>query len=325
MTIGAGTRPTPSPIGFGAMTFGDQVGPDEAERMLRRCLDEGVTHLDTANSYTDGASEEMLGRLLGSRRDEVVLATKCGNPHGDGPAYQGLSGSAIRSALEDSLRRLRTDYVDLFYFHLPDGRTPLEESLAAADELVRAGTVRALGVSNYPAWEMCQQQWIADVRGYQPVGVSQMMYNLLARRLEDEYAPFAASFGLATVVFNPLAGGLLTGKHRRSDDAVGGRFSKSRYRERYWKDELFEAVERLEVVARESGTTVRDLALRWVRHRPVVTTVLIGASSDRQLEQNLVSLQAPPLDADVLAACDEVWEGLRGVAPRVDKTRMTDR
>lgn len=314
-----------SPIGFGAMTFGDGVGPEEAARMVRTCLDAGVTHFDTANSYTGGASEEMLGKLLQPHRDEVMLATKCGNPHGAGPAYQGLSRGAIMAAVADSLRRLRTDYLDLLYLHLPDGRTPLEESLAAADELVRAGTVRAVGVSNYPAWEMCLQQWIADVLGLQPVGTTQMMYNLLARRIEDEYIPFAARFDLATVVFNPLAGGLLTGKHHPDVAVERGRFTNARYRERYWKESLFDAVDRLVEVAADAGTDVRDLALRWLRWRPGVTTVLVGASSHRQLEENLRSLRSPALDDEVLVRCDAIWEGLRGAAPRYDKTRMTDR
>ena len=314
-----------SPIGFGAMTFGDQVGPDEAERMVRTCLDAGVTHFDTANAYTGGASEELLGKLLRPHRDEVVLATKCGNPHGDPERYRGLSPGAINAALEDSLRRLGTDHVDLYYFHLPDGDTPLEASLVAADELVRSGKVRALGVSNYPTWEMCRQQWIADVRGLVPVRTAQMMYNLLARRIEDEYATFATEFGFATVVFNPLAGGLLTGKHRRDDAVVEGRFSNPRYRERYWKEQLFDAMDRLTEIAEQAGTDVRDLALRWVGSRSLSSSVLIGASSHRQLEENLASLQGPSLTADTMAACDEVWELVRGSAPRYDKTRMTER
>jgi aryl-alcohol dehydrogenase-like predicted oxidoreductase len=314
-----------SPIGFGAMTFGDQVDVDEAQRMVKTCLEAGVTHFDTANSYTDGEAERILGKAVRHHRSEVLLATKVGNPHGDPPRYKGLTGPAIVAALDDSLRRLGTDYIDLYYFHLPDGNVPLEESLGAANELVASGKVRALGVSNYPAWEICEQLWIADRQGFVAPTAVQMMYNLLARRIEEDYAPFAERFGLATIGYNPLAGGLLTGKHARGRQPGDGRFRNPRYRERYFKDDLFEAVERLSEVAREAGTDIRSLALRWVASRPCVSTVLVGASRHQQLEENLRSLQAPPLAGDVLERCDAVWEHLRGAAPRYDKTRMTAR
>jgi aryl-alcohol dehydrogenase-like predicted oxidoreductase len=290
--------------------------------LRQRMADAGVTTFDTANSYTAGESERLLGKLLAGRRDEVCIATKVGNPTGEGPLDRGLGRGAIRKALDASLRRLGTDYVDLYYLHLPDGSTPLAETLAALDELVSAGKVRWIGASNYPAWELCEMRWLADRNGWQPVGTVQAMYNLLARRIEDEYAPFARRVGMATVVYNPLAGGLLTGKHRPDGAVAGTRFASARYRERYWNAQQFAAVAELAAIAADAGTDVRDLALRWLRAQPVVTTVLLGASRVEQVRANLESLESPPLDADVLARCGEVWAGLRGVAPRYDKTRM---
>lgn len=316
-------RATISPVSFGAMTFGDQVDTDdEARRMVDACLDAGITMFDTANSYTGGMSERMLGRVIAPHRDDVVIATKVGNPVGDGPTDSGLSRASIVSSIDDSLRRLGTDRIDLFYFHLPDGSVPLGESLEAVNELAEQGKIRAFGVSNYPAWEICEQLWIAERDGFIPPTVVQSMYNLIARRIEDEYVGFAEHVGLATVIFNPLAGGLLTGKHRPGGEVTEGRFSNPRYRARYWNEEQFEAVEALSTIAEEAGTDLRDLALRWVLAQPVVTSVLVGASRFSQLEENLASLGRPPLDAEVMARCDEVWSSLRGVAPRYDKTRM---
>ncbi|GAA2870710.1 aldo/keto reductase [Nonomuraea rubra] len=300
---------------LGTMTFGDTVDPATAARMLDLALDAGVTGVDTANGYAGGAAEEILGTLLRGRRDRVVLATKAGIPHPDAAGHAPLSPAGLRLALEGSLRRLGTDHVDLFYLHQPDRATPLESTLATVAELMAEGKIGELGVSNYAAWQIAGMS-------PRPV-VAQQLYNLLARRVEDEYAEFAVTSGLRTMVYNPLGGGLLTGRHRFDQTPATGRFGDSRlaamYRERYWDAELFKAVEALGSIALEAGLPLPELSLRWLLGRPMVSAVLLGASSPAQLRANLAALAAGPLPAEVAAACDTVGDALRGPMPAYNR------
>jgi aryl-alcohol dehydrogenase-like predicted oxidoreductase len=274
---------------LGTMTFGDTVDADTAGRMLDLALDAGVTGVDTANGYAGGAAEEILGTLLRGRRDRVVLATKAGIPHPDAAGHAPLSPAGLRLSLEGSLRRLGTEHVDLFYLHQPDRATPLESTLAAVAELMAEGKIGALGVSNYAAWQIAGMS-------PRPV-VAQQLYNLLARRIEDEYAEFAVTSGLRTMVYNPLGGGLLTGRHRFDRAPETGRFGDSRlaamYRQRYWDTELL--------------------------GKPVVSAVLLGASGLGHLRANLAALAAGPLPAEVAAACDAVGGALRGPMPAYNR------
>ena len=310
---------TSSRLVLGTMTFGSQVDEAAASQMVARALDAGITHLDTANSYNDGRSEEIVGRALGSRRDEVVLATKVFNRFGPGADEQGLSAPAVRKAIDASLRRLGTDHVDIYYLHQPDWTVPIEETLGAMAELVTAGKVRHVGVSNYAAWQICEVRNLAERNGWPPVVVSQQMYNLLARSIEDEYAAYSERAGLADVVYNPLAGGLLTGKHQYDAAPTAGRFTNEMYRDRYWTKGQFEAVSRLGEAAAGAGLSLIELSLRWLLSRPVVDAVLLGASSLGQLEANLAAAEGPALDEDTLAACDAVWRELRGPIPRYNR------
>jgi aryl-alcohol dehydrogenase-like predicted oxidoreductase len=305
-----------SRLGLGTMTFGDQVGQDEAERMVRLAVDRGVNFIDTANVYAKGQSEQLLGRLLSGRRDEVVLASKVGIPVDEGDR-RPLSAEAVRFAIESSLRRLRTDHLDLYYVHQPDPRTSFDETMGAMDGLVQEGLVRHIGVSNYAAWQIAELRCMATSTGSYPlVEVAQQPYNLLSRDLEREYADFARHAGVATVAYNPLAGGLLTGKHRGARvPGESGRFAWKMYRERYWSDEQLAAVDALWDVARDAGLDLLQLALRWVSGRDTTSVVLLGASSYDHLEQNLRAADEDPLHADVLAACDRVWDRLQGAAP----------
>ncbi|MGP3933729.1 aldo/keto reductase [Nonomuraea sp. KM88] len=304
----------PEPV-LGTMTFGDTVDAGTAGRMLDLALDAGVSGVDTANGYAGGAAEEILGELLRGRRDRVVLATKAGIPHPDTGEHAPLSPAGLRASLEGSLRRLRTDHVDLFYLHQPDRATPLEDTLGTVEQLVAEGKIGELGVSNYAAWQ---------IAGIVPRPVlAQQLYNLLARRIEDEYAEFALAAGLRTMVYNPLGGGLLTGRHRFDQAPEAGRFGDSRlaamYRRRYWDAELFRAVEDLGAIARAAGMPLAELSLRWLSGRPVVSAVLLGASSPAQLGANLAALAAGPLPADVAAACDAVGDALRGPMPAYNR------
>ncbi len=283
---------------LGTMTFADTVDEGTAKEMLDVALTHGVTAVDTANAYAGGATEELLGTLLAGRRDEVELASKVGMPHPDAGDDALLSPVAVRRCVEASLRRLRTDRLDLLYLHQPDRSTPVEDTLAAVAELVAEGKVRSFGVSNYAAWQIADVEAAADRVGAPRPVVAQQLYNLLARRIEEEYVEFAAVHRLATMVYNPLGGGLLTGRHRFSERPSEGRFGSSRlaemYSQRYWDEQLFDAVERLRAVADGAGLPMAELALRWTAHRDVVDSLLLGGSRAEQLQQNLQALAAGP-------------------------------
>jgi aryl-alcohol dehydrogenase-like predicted oxidoreductase len=310
-----------SRLSFGTMTFGGQTDEAEAARMLDRALDAGINFIDTANAYNQGRSEEILGRLLRGRRDKVILATKVFNKMGDAPDDRGLSRAALRKALDASLQRLQTDCVDLYYLHQPDWATPIEETLEAMEEQVRAGKVRYPAVSNYAAWQVCEILCLCEKRGYKPYRVSQPMYNLLARGIEEEYLAFCRRFGVAVVPYNPLAGGLLTGKHRRDAGPISGtRFDgNTMYLDRYWHDDYFAAVEDLKIVARDAGLSLLALAFRWLLSQPAVDSIILGASRLEQLEENLKACEGPPLDEATLKRCDDVWKRLRGITPKYNR------
>jgi aryl-alcohol dehydrogenase-like predicted oxidoreductase len=308
------------PLVLGTMTFGAQVDPAAAAVMLDRCLDAGITAVDTANVYAGGRSEEILGELLAGRRDRVVLASKVGLPTDEAGDDPPLSPAAVRRCLDASLRRLRADHLDVYYLHAPDRRTPVADTLAALDDAVRAGKVRRIGVSNYAAWQLADLIATAAAAGLARPVVSQVLHNLLGRRIETEYVECAAAHDVLSVAYNPLAGGLLTGKHDRTAAPAGpGRFGGSalgpQYRDRYWHDATFAAVADLAGIAGGAGLTLVELAYRWLRDHPATGAVVLGASNPAQLDANLAAAAGPALGADVRAACDEVWARLRGPAP----------
>lgn len=318
-----GTDLETSPLVLGTMTFGGQVDKSAAARMVQRCREAGVTLFDTANVYTDGDSERILGEVVAPYRSEVLIASKVFNATGPGADERGLRRDAIGKALDASLRRLGTDYLDVYYFHLPDREAPLEESLEAMQDAVAAGKVRHTAVSNHAAWQVAEIRCVQERHGWPRVHISQPMYNLLARRLEDEYAEFSQRYEMFNIVYNPLAGGLLTGKHSNPGrPQEGTRFAGDMgemYRGRYWNDAQFEAVHDLERIASQAGLTLVELAFRWLLGRPVVGAILLGASSPDQLAANLDAAEGPALTPDVQEACDEVWARLRGAAPKYNR------
>ena len=302
------------------MTFGGQTGEETAARMIALCRDHGINFLDTANAYNRGASEEMLGRLLSGCRQQFVLASKVRNKMGDEPDMQGLSRAAILRAVEDSLRRLKTDYLDVYYLHLPDYSVPIEETLEAMNELVRQGKVLHVATSNYSGWQVVEMFWISERKGYRPPYISQPMYNLIARGIEQEYLPMCRHFGVSNFVYNPLAGGLLTGKHRPEAPIEGTRFDKNQmYLDRYWHPSDFNAVDQLREIADKAGRSLTSLALNWLYHHTVAEGIILGASKIEHLEQNLSVLGDGPLDEATLAACDQVWNTLRGPTPKYNR------
>ncbi|MGA3019048.1 MAG: aldo/keto reductase [Bryobacteraceae bacterium] len=305
---------------YGTMTFGKQSDQALSTRLVDRLIDQGINFFDTANMYSAGVAETMLGNALKGRRDSVVLASKVRFKMGDGADEEGLARAAILKAIDLSLRRLQTDYLDLYYLHAPDWNTPIEETLETMDRLVRAGKVRYPAVSNYAAWQVVEIHSISERRGYQAPHVSQPMYNLLARGIEQEYQAMCKRFEVATVVYNPLAGGLLTGKHRHERPIPGTRFDANRlYLDRYWHPAYFDAVERLKAIAEGAGRSLIDLSLNWILHHTPTDCIILGASTMEQLEQNLEALGKGPLPADVVAACDGVWNNLRGITPQYNR------
>ncbi|MCJ7504354.1 MAG: aldo/keto reductase, partial [Acidobacteriia bacterium] len=269
-----------SRLSFGTMTFGSQTDEATARRMVDRCLEAGINFLDTANIYNQGRAETILGQALAGRRSKVVLATKVRGKMENAPDETGLSRAAIYKAIDSSLRRLATDYVDIYYLHQPDYDVAIEETLAALDELVRAGKVRYPAVSNYAAWQVGEIHWICERQGFKPPYISQPMYNLLARGIEEEYLPFCRRFGVAVVPYNPLAGGLLAGKHARArEPSAGTRFDGNKlYLDRYWHDDYFAAVEELAAIARAAGKTLVELSFQWLLSQPQVDSIILGAS-----------------------------------------------
>src|ERR1700675_893315 len=309
-----------SRICLGTMTFGSQTDEDSATRMINLCNESGINFLDTANVYNKGASEEMLGRVMGSRRRNFVLASKVRNKMGDAPDLVGLSRPAILRAIDDSLRRLRTDYLDLYYLHLPDYSVPIEESLDAMNEVVKQGKVRYLASSNYSAWQMTEMCWIVERKGYQAPWVAQPMYNLIARGIEQEYLPMCKHFGVSNIVYNPLAGGLLTGKHKRDAPIPGTRFDKNKmYLDRYWHQADFDAVDQLSQIAQKAGRSLLSMSLNWLYHHTATDCIILGASRVEHLEQNLAALRDGPLAAETVQACDQVWAELRGPTPKYNR------
>ncbi len=310
-----------SRLSFGTMTFGSQTDEATARRIMDCCLDAGINFIDTANVYNRGAAETIVGKTLKGRRDKVILASKVRGKMGDAPDEEGLSRAAMRKAIDASLQRLGTDYVDLYYLHQPDYAAAIEETLETMQELVRAGKVRFPAISNYAAWQVTEVNWICEKKGYQPYFISQPMYNLIARGIEEEYLPFCKRFGVAVVPYNPLAGGLLTGKHSSAGGPTAGtRFDGNKmYQDRYWLDDDFAAVEELRRIAKEAGKTLVQLALQWLLSQPVVDSIILGASRLEQLQENLKAAQGGALDQPILSRCDAVWKRLRGITPKYNR------
>lgn len=288
-------------LSFGTGTFGGQ-GPlfsawgtsdvAEARRLVDLCLDAGVTLFDTADVYSNGASEEILGAAIRNRRDDVLISTKTGLPMGDGPQDWGASRARLIRAVEDALRRLGTDYIDLLQLHAFDASTPAEEVMGTLDRLIAAGKIRYAGVSNYPGWQIMKSQAIADRYGWPRLVALQVYYSLIGRAYEAELMPLAADQGLGALVWSPLGWGRLTGKIGRDRPIPAG--SRLHETEQFAPpvetEQLYRVIDALEVVAAETGKTVPQVAINWLLRRPTVSSVIIGARNEDQLRDNLGAL-----------------------------------
>ncbi|HET7306763.1 MAG TPA: aldo/keto reductase [Gammaproteobacteria bacterium] len=297
-----------SEIGLGCNNFGGRIDLDASQKVVHAALDAGINFFDTADTYGNkGGSETFLGRILGDRRKDVVLATKFGSVMDEARGLRGASRRYIMRAVEDSLRRLGTDWIDLYYIHWPDPHTPINETLRALDDLVHQGKVRYIGSSNFPAWQVVEAEWVARELGTNHFVCAQNEYSLIERDVERELLPALAAYHLGMIPYFPLASGLLTGKYRRDKAAPeGSRLAQwSQLGDRYMTDQNWNRIERLQAFCAERGRSLLELAFRWLLAHPQVASVIAGATKPEQMAQNAKAADWV-LTADDVAAINEL-------------------
>ncbi|HSD41413.1 MAG TPA: aldo/keto reductase [Burkholderiales bacterium] len=334
-----------SALCLGTMTFGKQVDEPTSLGIIERALDLGVTFIDTADMYVNGVTEQIVARAIKGKRDSVVLASKGGHVKklapkygeqkisgpidlarpapfrpweagaGTGPNDMGLSRKHLMQALEGSLRRLGTDYLDLYYAHMPDYDTPLDETLRAMDDMVRQGKVRYIGCSNFRAFQVAKALGISDKQNLARWDFVQPPFNLLARDVEYELLPLCREEGVGVCPFSPMAAGLLSGKYEKDKALLeGARYSLGHwgytYNKPYWSDANFAAIEQYRKIAAEAGVSLSRFALAWVLANPAITAIVNGSTSIRQLEDNVAATDVKLAPA-TLKACDDVWRSFR--------------
>ena len=308
---------------LGTMTFGLQCEEPLSHAILDKAAEGGIDFLDTADVYplggggnTVGRTEEIVGNWLAGKRHDYILATKCVGRTGRRHWDQGMSRKHILDAIDASLKRLQTDYVDLYQLHSYDPTTPLDEALEALDTVVKSGKARYVGVSNWPAYKVARGVGRAEVKGLAGITSVQPRYNLLFRTFERDLLPLAHEEGIGVIPYNPLAGGMLTGKHAKGAPPEGTRFTLgnagARYQERYWHDREFESVETLRGVAAEAGLSMATMAVSWVLANKAITAPIIGASRPEQLADSLAAA-ATPMPADLKARLDDLTHEWRSV------------
>ena len=315
-----------SSLCLGTMTFGTQADEATSVDILDTAFDAGITFIDTADMYPNGQdgelaglTEEIIGRWMTSRgrRDDVILASKFWAPMGPNPWNRGATRKHVIGALDASLRRLQTDHLDLFQIHFFDSETPIDETLRALDDMVRAGKVHYIGCSNFAAWQLAKAVGRSEALGISRYESVQPRYNLLFRDIERELLPLCRHDNIAVMAYNPIAGGLLTGKHQPDTGPTEGtRFTlgsaSKRYQERYWADDKFDVVEAMRPLAAEAGMSLAQMAVGWVLANPDVTVPIVGASSSGQLA-DAVAAAAAPLDAELKTRLDELTHHYRAV------------
>ena len=303
-----------SPYALGAMMFGRIGNPDhdDSARIIHKALDAGINFIDTADAYSQGESEEIVGHAIKGRRDSLVLATKFGLPMGEDPNARGASRRWIMTAVEDSLGRLGTDYIDLYQLHVPDPATGLDETLSALTDLVRSGKIRAFGTSKMPASQIVEAQWIAERRGLEPLRTEQPPYSILDRGIEREVLPVAGRYGLGVLVWSPLAQGLLTGRVRKGRQTDLRRMTMFRHMS---DERRLDTVEQIIPVAEQAGLTMTHLAVAFAIAHPGVTSAIIGPRTMEHLDDLLAGMEVALTD-DVLDQLDAI------VAPGTDVGRL---
>jgi aryl-alcohol dehydrogenase-like predicted oxidoreductase len=313
-----------SSLCLGTMTFGLQCDEAASRGIMDEAAAGGIDFFDVADVYplggdmtAKGRTEEIVGRWMKGKRHDFILATKCVGQMGPKPWHSGMSRANIMRAIDASLARLGTDYVDLYQLHQDDPATPLDEALSGLDAIVRAGKARYVGVSNWMAHRVARAIGRSEVRNFVRIDSVQPRYNLLFRAFERDLLPMAEAEGVAVIPYNPLAGGMLTGKHALDRPLQEGRFSLGAaapmYRERYWKSQEFDTVESLRKIAGEAGLSMTEMALRWVMSNPAITAPIIGASKPEQLAESIAAANKGPLPSDLKTALDAMTAQWRAV------------
>lgn len=300
-----------SAVGLGCNNFGQRTDLETSRKVIHKAIDLGITLFDTADIYAGrGGSETVLGEVLGDRRKDIVLATKYSKAMSDDGTKQGASRRYIMKAVEDSLRRMKTDYIDLYQQHDFDPLTPIEETLRALEDLIRQGKVRYIGCSNFPAWRIAEAQFTARGINTHAFVSCQDEYSLLVRDIEKDLLPAAQTYNLGLLPFFPLASGLLTGKYKRGETAPADtRFAKmTALGDRYMTDANFDIVQKLDVFAKERGKTMLELAFSWLAARPQVSSVIAGATRVEQIEQNAKAIDWK-LTPEDMAQIDQITKG----------------
>jgi aryl-alcohol dehydrogenase-like predicted oxidoreductase len=294
-------------LALGTMNFGKRTPEAEARAIIDLGLERGVTLLDTANAYVGGESERIVGRAVKGRRESFRIATKVGFGTQAGKP-EGLSRARVLAAVDESLERLGTDYVDLYYLHVPDYATPLGETVDAIATVLESKKARAWGVSNYASWQILELMRLAVERGIPHPAISQQLYNLLIRQLDVEYWKFTRAHAIHTTVYNPLAGGMLSGRHQRDHSTfAGSRFDDNKfYQRRYAHDAVFDRVEQLTQIAKRAGLTLVELSYAWLAQRQGVDSILVGPGSKEHLLAAVEAI-AKPISKDTNKAIDEAW------------------
>jgi aryl-alcohol dehydrogenase-like predicted oxidoreductase len=314
-----------SQICMGTMNYGDPVSETECNKIMKSAIAAGVNFIDTADVYANKKSEGIVGRALKGERHSVVIATKVEGPTGPGPNDRGLSRKHIMQAVEESLKQLQTDYIDLYYCHFADYETPIDETIRAMDDLVHQGKVRYIGCSNFAVWHIAKALQVSAVHDLARFDCVQPPYNLLTRDIEMELLPLCASEGMGVCVYNPLAGEMLTGRHEFGKPPAEGRFTHELlgpgYLERYWSEINFQAVEKLKKIAKEHDCTLPQFAIAWILHNETITSVLSGTLAIEQLDENLAATEIK-LSEEELQACDDVWRMFR--PPRYHYTKSVE-
>lgn len=309
-----------SEVCLGTMTFGNQADEPTSFAIMDAAVEAGVTFFDTADVYPLGSTPEMRGRtetFVGNwlherkMRDKIVLATKCRGAMGEGPNESGLSRKHIFAAIEDSLRRLQTDYIDLYQVHSPDLETPIDETLLALNDLVREGKIRYIGCSNYPAWQLATALWTSDKLGVARFDCDQPRYNILYREIENEILPLCRAQGVGVIAYNPLAGGFLTGRYKTGQEPEQGtRFSLYQsgklYQNRYWQSAQFEAVAELKKYFDGHNKPLAQVALAWVLAQSGITSAILGASKPEQLRDSIKGVDLK-LDEEDMKMANSIW------------------
>ncbi len=301
-----------SEICLGTLMFGSKANEAESFEIMDYAVDCGINFFDTANAYNAGESERIIGKWLKDKRDQIILATKVGNKMGANPLDSGLSRRNIVASCDASLKRLNTDYIDIYYIHHRDPNTSLEETMEAMSGLIKAGKVRYTGISNHAAWQIADALALCDKRGYVPPVITECVYNMITRGIESELVPFLSEHKIGLAIYNPIAGGLLAGKYKAGQSRENTRFADKNYYDRYWSDENFVALGKLSALAAANGMSILQLAMRWCVGQKCVTSTITGVSSLSQLQQNIAAAEGEPLSDDICARCDEIWDELSG-------------